>query len=721
MDAFDASVLVISIEAIHRRLPVIPQVDDDWNAPSTSDGDDAPPKGHRADIQGLRAIAVGLVVAYHARLPVPGGFIGVDMFFVISGFVITAMLLRQLEKSSKISFGTFYTRRMRRLLPALGLVIVFVAAASAFLLSPLGPQQATATTGVAASLFVANVQLFRAGGGGYFALSVETNALLHTWSLSVEEQFYLVFPAFLLVLWRLGARLTSQQARRRSMACVVLTASVLSFALSWWASGFNSISGIARFGFYSPVTRAWEFGVGVLLALAEPTLVRMTKRLAGGLGIAGLAMVGIGTFCISRTTPFPGTAALWPVIGTALILVAGAGATRGVTSALAWRPAVWVGDVSYGWYLWHWPLIVFAGTMWPGNTMILVAAGVAALGPTWLSYRLLENPIRFNNRLTGRRLIPVALISIAAPICACLALLAIGRFERHTTVVTAYSTAARFHADSNNGCDNAAPIGTRQGTACTWTVENPKGTIFLVGDSNAGQFIEPVAKAANDAGYNLTVATLSSCPFNDVLKWPVSGVDRDTCYRFVKNSIDAMTSADPNLVIIASASSAYVNTTRELRDPRTHEAFTKPEAKAQLWEAGLTTVLGRFQAAGIPVLVVHTVPHFGDWPRSDPWTGDATACPFIKMYTHSCDGDTISRTFVERQQQLTRDAEDRAIANVPGSFAVDFTNDLCRTDSCKSKIDDLLLYRNSDHLSVDGSLTLTDKFRQLIIDHASHQ
>src|SRR5262249_51979428 len=150
--------------------------------------------GRRPDIQGLRALAVVLVVAFHAGLPVSGGFIGVDMFFVISGFVITAMLLRHLGRDGKLGFGTFYTRRIRRLLPALALLLVFVALASTLLLSPYGTQQSAAKTSLAASLIGANAYLWRVPGG-YFDLSSNTNPLLHTWSLSAEEQFYLVFPA----------------------------------------------------------------------------------------------------------------------------------------------------------------------------------------------------------------------------------------------------------------------------------------------------------------------------------------------------------------------------------------------------------------------------------------------------------------------------------------------------------------------------------------------
>jgi len=177
-------------------------------------------------------VAIVLVVAFHAGLAVPGGFVGVDMFFVISGYVIAAMLLRRGGPSGSVGFADFYTRRARRLMPAFALLGVVVAVASMAVLGPLGPQQATAKTGSAASILVANVQLSRVGVAGYFGLAAEANAMLHTWSLSVEEQVYLVFPAFLLVAWRLARRFPIRRSSRATLFALVSVATGASFVLS---------------------------------------------------------------------------------------------------------------------------------------------------------------------------------------------------------------------------------------------------------------------------------------------------------------------------------------------------------------------------------------------------------------------------------------------------------------------------------------------------------
>jgi peptidoglycan/LPS O-acetylase OafA/YrhL len=687
-------------------------------ASASRDDRPAHPSGRRADIQGLRALAVLLVVAYHAGLPLTGGFIGVDMFFVISGFVIAGMLVGQLERTGEMRFAAFYTRRMRRLLPALALLTVFVAIASVFLLSPLGPQQATAKTGIAASLFSANLQLMRAGGAGYFDLATETNALLHTWSLSVEEQFYFVFPAFLIAAWRFAPRLRTRRSPRRTTATLVLLATAASFALCAVTTSNPTFGLDAQFAFYSPLTRAWEFGVGVLLALGSSALLRVSPRVAGALGIAGAVLVGIGAVTFTGATPFPGSAALVPVAGTALLIVAGTTSHRGVTALLGTRPAVWVGDVSYGWYLWHWPLIVFAAALWPANRWAVVVVAAASLAPTWLSYRFVENPIRFDERLVGRRIVPLVALCVLAPIAAYAGLFVTNRLVTRSDAVDAFSEANQLHADHLRGCDNATPIGERTNPACTWPVEGARGTVYLVGDSNAGQLTEPMAEAANQAGYDLTVATNPSCPFVDLVAVEPAKRDGVACHRFVTGSVDALTERSPDLVIIAVASVDYLTKVEgswELHDPRTGEVAATSERQAAMWEDGLVSVLDELAAAGIPTLVVDTVPHPGQFATD--WLPQE--CAAIRFYDRTCGRFSIDRAQVDGWQRPAREAQDRAVERVAGSASADFTDDLCSPEACTSERNGTILYRDGDHLSVDGARTLTDHARELILEHVA--
>jgi peptidoglycan/LPS O-acetylase OafA/YrhL len=294
----------------------------------------APSSWRRADIQGLRAVAVLLVVAFHAGLPVPGGFIGVDVFFVISGFVITELILRSLDTPGGFRFRTFYARRLKRLLPALALMVAVVLALSIVLLSPLGAQQTAAATGLGAVFFVANFVIYSLTGD-YFDAPAETNPLLHTWSLSVEEQFYFIFPALMVLAWWLAHR---RRSGGRRMSFILLSGlAVLSFllcvAMSFGWSGLRAIERPAEWAFYSSLTRAWEFAVGALLAMALTSARMRTTRLPGqALSVMGALLLIISAFAITGSSTFPGFIVAVPVLGT-LLVIAGGSAGGVITAA----------------------------------------------------------------------------------------------------------------------------------------------------------------------------------------------------------------------------------------------------------------------------------------------------------------------------------------------------------------------------------------------------
>ena len=227
----------------------------------------ASPDARRLDIQGLRAVAVLVVVLFHAGLPLPGGFVGVDIFFVISGFVITGMLAREWQRSGRIGFGGFYARRFKRLTTALALMVTVTVLLSVVIASPLGAQQVTAQTAIGAMLLVANLVIARTTGG-YFDSAAEANPLLNTWSLSVEEQFYLVFPLVLLVGWVVRAKITRG---RWAPALLVAAVAAVSLGLMLLTSRGGQVPFISDelVGFYGPLSRAWEFAAGALLALVS--------------------------------------------------------------------------------------------------------------------------------------------------------------------------------------------------------------------------------------------------------------------------------------------------------------------------------------------------------------------------------------------------------------------------------------------------------------------
>jgi peptidoglycan/LPS O-acetylase OafA/YrhL len=292
----------------------------------------------RLDIQGLRAVAVLMVVAFHSGLPVPGGFVGVDVFFVISGFVITSMLMREWATTGRIRFGRFYVRRFKRLTPALALMVSVTVAISVLVLSPFGTQQTTAKTGLGAALLSANIVIARTTGG-YFDAAAGTNPLLHAWSLSVEEQFYLAFPLALVIGWVLTRRFRLLKAAPLLIVACIGTAS---FAIAVVTSLGYAVPSVLRLltGFYGPVTRAWEFAVGALLALAASRIPVLSKRTGLALALLGAGLLAASLWLITGDTPFPGIATLLPITGTLLLIQVGAASDNLVSRALTTRHMV---------------------------------------------------------------------------------------------------------------------------------------------------------------------------------------------------------------------------------------------------------------------------------------------------------------------------------------------------------------------------------------------
>jgi peptidoglycan/LPS O-acetylase OafA/YrhL len=664
----------------------------------------------RGDIQGLRAVAILLVVAFHAGLPVPGGFMGVDVFFAISGFVITAMLVAELEPSGRLDLPRFYVRRARRLLPALALMLTFVLLAGA-LISPLATQHMTALTGVAASVFAANGYLLNLGTG-YFDVGTDLNPLLHTWTLAVEEQFYIVFPALLLVSWQLGARRrafgSARAAAALTLGAVCAGSFLLSLSLSggWLSVGAESPE---RLAFYGSPTRAWEFGAGALLALATPWMRGLSVWPVRIFGLAGVAAIGLAAFSSREVWAVPGTAFLLPVLGTCALIAAGAASCRAPSRALSARPLVWIGDLSYSWYLWHWPLIVFAKALWPDFGAAPLAAAALSVLPAWFSLRFVENPIRFGLRFKGRAFAAAAVACVLLPIAASVGLLQVRNALAANPTMRSWTRSQALHADVVKGCDNPYPLSERQSGACVWTVPAALGNVVLVGDSAAGQYTEPVAEAARQARVDLTVATFSSCPFIDVGVLRAAAFEGEAlCRRFNIETLDALVRIRPSLVITAARSDQYIeDDSVRLRD-RSGRLTRSPDQKALLWELGLQRTISALDRAGVPVLVVRPVPMF---PQA------AQSCTTLDILTNGC-ANSVSVERVESRLRRAAQAEMAAVGTIPSAFTIDFENRVCARDRCSTSRQGTILYRDSEHLSVDGALRLTGDFYRAIVAHA---
>ncbi len=670
------------------------------------------PGARRPDIQGLRAVAVILVVAFHAGLSVPGGFTGVDVFFVISGFVITAMLLRELGTGT-LSFSTFYARRVRRILPASALTISVVAIASIGAISR-SAQSTTANTGITGSLFTANMLLGRARSG-YFDVAPTANPLLHIWSLSVEEQSYLVFPALLAVGFFIARRRFPRRDPRRVVGAIVSVVAIVSFLASWYMTSHTfSVAGITfnpQLAFYLAPTRAWEFAVGALLALGVTQISRLPRRVAPVSGVVGAGLVAIGAWGISGTTPFPGTAALLPVVGTALLIVAGTVAPNPISSGLSYRPFTRIGDLSYSWYLWHWPLIVFASALFPSAGHAPLVAAILSLVPAWASFKYFETPIRLNPRIRGRRAVGVAAICILIPAGSSYVLLHAPKPPASEATEAFLAATGRSHQTEVRRCNQGVPVASLP-ERCTWSVPDSRGRVILVGDSNAGHFVEPAAQAANALGFDLTVATYPDCPFADlVVQNPARPGSTERCRRFVTESLRQIVAERPSMVLMAASGPLYLISRTSFRDPGSGPPATTPDAKADLWSAGLARVVDRLSAANIPTALIRTVPQWRSW--------DARSCAEVRVYLapESC-GTDQTRAAVDSFRRASLEADDRALRTTPEVVTVDFADALCGPRRCATNQENLWLYKDGRHLSVPGALSLTGEFRALIGDLA---
>lgn len=514
------------------------------------------PARFRQDIEGLRAVAVLAVLAHHANEALlRGGFAGVDMFFVVSGFVITTQLVREVERTGTVDLPGFYGRRAKRLLPAAGLVLIFTAGASWLLASRV---QWTSISGdiVGAALYVVN-WVFAARSVDYLAEDVAPSPVQHYWSLAVEEQFYFIWPVLILGLSAAAARLLTRRAtagdlphghelqvRRRFLASGLLVLVVLpSFAWSIYYTATNP-----QQAYFVTTTRLWELGIGALVAVAAPVWAQFRPLWGALIAWLGLAALLAGLLLQDTTTSWPGSAALVPTLGTAAVLVGGFSATSTGPVRLLGIPAlVWIGGLSYSIYLWHWPLLQIATwqfgelSVWAG---VVVAA--ASVGPAWLGYKFVESPLRHSPALNRSPRLALSvganftLVSVAAGMLLYIvalpgigsgaaaeerppAELSVGAGANDTplfSVITPDPALAPqdvpdlydlgCHSDIDDATVRVCELGDRESAI----------HVTLAGDSKAAQWSPAFETIAEQEGWALDVYTKSACPLTTALTVP---------------------------------------------------------------------------------------------------------------------------------------------------------------------------------------------------------
>ncbi|WP_411733507.1 acyltransferase family protein [Paeniglutamicibacter sp.] len=653
----------------------------------------------RADIQGLRAVAVLLVVAYHSGVDwVSGGYAGVDVFFVISGFLITGHLLRSLEHQGRIRFGAFYAKRARRILPAAMLVALVTTVASWIWMPPLLMQEDWKGA-VATALYMPNV-LFARHKTDYLSESAPS-VFQHYWSLGIEEQFYLFWPAILaLGFWVL-------RRNRIALLGLVLTLTLASFALC--LVGMNSSQ---PWTFFSLPTRAWELGVGALLAFHVRSNASWLKRPVTGVlawvGLVSLILIG---FNFDSSTPFPGPYAAFPVLATALLIIGGGSQGRFSSDrVLGLRLLQFVGKISYSLYLVHWPMqaipLAMAGPHEPLSLSVRLMLGLISFPLAWLLYRWVEMPaIRFRARTQGQT-VRTLLASFAAS----------GLVVAIAFGAGSASNSAQLSTDDMaiEGPLVAAPTGTpfiplnMEPSLRLASQDNPKiyssgchrvyestdssgcqvgsnksaPLVFLFGDSHAANWYPALAALAERGDIRLDSNTKSSCHSVDKERF-VNGVEYFACDTWRAGVIDRINIERPNLVLIAN----YGKSTLVSEAPF-HTS----------WQEGLKRTLDAI--APVPVAVIADVP-------------DNKASLEICLSAHI---DDVKPCVLPRSEQLvaaTAAVETAAAASAGATF-VDFSSYLCNEDSCPPIIGNKLVYRDAHHLTATFSRSMSDIFWEKI-------
>jgi peptidoglycan/LPS O-acetylase OafA/YrhL len=691
-------------------------------------------EGFRPDLEGLRAVAVSLVLLYHAAVPgFGGGYVGVDVFFVLSGFLISGLLLRELEASGTISLPSFYARRLRRLLPAVALLILVTVVASVVLLSPLRAGD-VAADGVAAALYSSNLR-FAVQATDYLQSELAPSPLLHLWSLGVEEQFYLFWPALLLLATRASAN------RRVRVGMVAASVVVASFALSLWLTTAS-----APWAFFSLPSRAWELGIGALLAVGAYRLATLPRRLAGLAGWFGLAMIVASALLIDTSTPFPGMAALLPTVGTALAMLPG---MRGSTEApeparlLGWRPARFLGRISYSLYLWHWPILVLP-TAVAGEALPLpvrVGLMLAAIPIAYASQRWLEDPIR-RGRLVG--LVPRRNLALAGALSIAVAATSLGlgfvttqRLAAATSVepgatapplpdlgglsatpspsTSLESPRASATADSPatlppppggpvpadlipsltrarddvpsiyaDGChleqaDTTIP-------ECAFGDAGSPTVVVLLGDSHAAQWFPALERLAVERSWRLVSMTKSACTPAWITVWNTTFKRAYAeCDDWREGVMERVAAERPALVVMASS------------HPYRSAGNGAPAAAdgGVALAAGLEETLDRLESLAGAVVLLGDTPKFGE---------DPPEC----LSAHLDDSLACAEPRASMIDEAWR-ATEASIARASGATFIDPTDWACPTDPCPAVVGRYLVYRDEHHLATPYVVALRER------------
>lgn len=681
----------------------------------------------RADIEGLRGIAVLLVLLFHASIPgFNGGFVGVDVFFVISGFLITGMLLREYESTGKISLRDFYARRVRRLLPASALVLIVTLIASIILLPPLSIPSVMVDIS-AAALYVSNI-VFAFRATDYFAAGAAPSPILHFWSLGVEEQFYLFWPAiFILVAFR------TRRLRMR-IGIAIATIGIASFAFATYL-----VTRAGPWAFFSLPTRAWELAVGGILAAIGAKLAKVPLWLSIIFGWVGLAAVVYSGLVIRATAPFPAWPALTPTLGAALLIVGGSRISRlGPAMLLKTTVMQFFGRISYSLYLWHWPLLVLPLALkdLPLNIYERIGMALLAIVFAFATQKWVEDPLRhgkFIGTVPRRNLVTAgALALLIAAASLGTDFVVTNRAHYNNKPMTAEQKSAEIDAilnplaeanrSSNTRPDTVAsavpanlepqlidaksdrPLAykdrchTQQNLSpstmpCIYGDTSSNTTIALFGDSHALSWFPAMNILAKKNGWKLLSLTMSACSPSDIPAWnPSNNSVMRNCALWRTDSLRRIVAAKPLVVVVAG--------TRGFETIDSHGKLLLGDARNAAWRAGMQRTVDQLKLASQHVIYI------GDAPQSlvDPPVC-LSAHPNNALDCATPLAKAIATDWLVQETAMT--IQEKIAFIDPGLW-------ICPTSPCPVVLGNILIYMDGGHLTATFSAALAGKLRKAI-------
>ena len=662
--------------------------------------------GYVPHVQGLRGIAVLAVVLYHSGLPLHGGYLGVDIFFVISGYVVTLSIKQQIT-DNRFSLGDFYSRRIRRLIPLLTLVNLVTIALCVFFLSLFGEIQKGLSTVRWSSFFGANIQLL--DENSYTKLT--RNPFRHLWSLAVEEQFYFIYPIVAIVAIQISkwTKKYNWKAWFGRLFLVLFTVSFIYYLLLTK----NSLSeSNLKYAFFSITPRFWEFASGVLIAVYSSNLKKTAKPLTPFIRYTAAISLMIVLSLLHSDHQLPRAILVIPVAATTGMILFGD--TGRLGKLLASRPLTYLGDVSYGWYLWHWPLIVFTNIIFPGNIAAAIAVSIFALLLSHVTYQQIEKPFRRNFKIRGLKAAAVLIGSILVINLSVTGANAIGKLAREKLL----PIDQEWDGNKNNVLEQCF-LGE---TYVTWVFNNPKTIsdlcswpkktsnrypIFAIGDSHMASYSAGLMTAASAIGSEITLYGAAGCP--PILAPPKASIQ--FCNRMSAAYINAIIAFRPSVIILSGRTSLYTSKVKAFDGIKMQVPFldgTYPTDTSDFIDSYMDQ-LDRTVAFAIKYgsKVIITL---------EPQQAQLSSQSLIQHYFPELVGDPNSDSAGRiKTRELIKLSINQRFSTNPKVLIFDPEDVLCADRNyCLAYRDNEPMYSDDNHLSMAGSLLFTEKWKQIL-------